>query len=136
MLNRIRVLAKQHGKSVVVCTHILPDVQAVSDAVVILAQGRVCVADSLQRLSRPESPAIHVCTVGSSLPLAEKLRTDGFSVEEREYGALTIAGAETTAAVWKAAHQSGTVVRSMTPARNSMEAIFLDAVPDNNRADS
>lgn len=136
MLNRIRVLAKRHGKSVIVCTHILPDVQAVSDAVVILARGRVCVADSLQHLSRLESPAIHVRTIGSSVPLAEKLRADGFSVEERDHGELTIFGAGTTAAVWKAAEQSGTVVRSMTPAANSMEAIFLDAVQDNSRAGS
>ena len=136
MLNRIRMLSKRHGKSVIVCTHILPDVQAVSDSVVILAQGRVCVADSLQELSRPQSPAIHVRTIGSSVPLAERLRADGFSVEERHHGELAIAGAEATAAVWKAAEQSGTVVRSMTPARNSMEAIFLDAVQDTSRANS
>ena len=138
MLNRIRVLAEQHGKSVIVCTHILHDVQAVSDAIVILAQGRVCAAASLQQLSRPESPAIHVRTIGSSVPLAEKLRAAGFSVEDGQVGTLRIAGAGdgATADIWKAAHESGTVVRSMTPARNSMEAIFMDALREDSSADS
>ena len=108
------------------------------DAVVILTQGRVCVAARLQQLSRPESPAIHVRTIGSSVPLAEKLRAAGFSVEDGQAGTLRISGAgdNATADVWKAAHESGTVVRSMTPARNSMEAIFLDAVRENSIADS
>ncbi len=138
MLNRIRVLAQRHDKSVILCTHILHDVQAVSDSVVILAQGRVCVAGSVEQLSRPESPAIHVNTFGSSSSLREKLCADGFSVQADEHGTLTIAeaGDGATAAVWTAAHESGSVVRSMTPARNSMEAIFLDAVRESSRADS
>ena len=138
MLSRIRVLAQRHGKSVILCTHILPDVQVVSDSVVIMAQGRVCVTDTLEELSRPESPSIHVSTVGSSDRLREKLKSTGFSVEDGVLGKLTVAGAGdgTTAAVWNAAKESGSVVRSITPARNSMEAIFLDAVRENKRADS
>ena len=41
MLNRIQILSRDKGKAVLLCTHILPDVQAVSDSVVILAQARV-----------------------------------------------------------------------------------------------
>ncbi len=57
MLNRIKLLARDHGKAVLLCTHILPDVQTISDAVVILARGRVQVADRLQELSRPTKPS-------------------------------------------------------------------------------
>ncbi len=138
MLSRIRVLAERHGKSVILCTHILPDVQSVSDSVVIMARGRVCVTDSLEELSRPESPSIHVATIGSSDALCEKLNAAGLSVDNGAHGDLTVAGAGdgTTVAVWKAAKETGTVVRSITPARNSMEAIFLDAVQENHSADS
>ena len=45
-----KILARKHGKAVLLCTHILPDVQAVSDAVVILAKSRVRVADRLETL--------------------------------------------------------------------------------------
>ncbi len=58
MLNRIRRLARDEGKAVVICTHILPDVQAVSDAVVIL-----CVAECGCRTAWRNSvgPPNHPC---------------------------------------------------------------------------
>lgn len=138
MLNRIRVLKDRHNKSVLVCTHILPDVQVVSDSVVIMARGQVCVSDRLERLSQPESPAIHIRTLGPSDELRENLQASGLMVEDAEHGSLKIAGGddETAGMVWAAAQQSGTVIRSMRPARNSMEAIFLDAVRENARAHS
>jgi ABC-2 type transport system ATP-binding protein len=137
MLNRIKVLAQRNGKSVILCTHILPDVQAVSESVVILARGRVSVTESLETLSAPQSPAIHIRTIGPAGPLREKLRGQGLSVEDGAFeGALKVAGAATVESVWKAAQESGTVLRSMTPARNSLEAIFLDAVRETERADS
>jgi len=70
--------------------------------------------------------------------LAEKLRSDGHSVTEDDQGSLTIesSGDETVAAVWTASHETGTVISSMIPAHNSMESIFLDAVGENQLADS
>lgn len=52
MLRRIKRLTTQHGKAVVICTHILPDVQAVSDSVVILVHGSIRVSDQLENLSK------------------------------------------------------------------------------------
>ena len=39
LLTRIKSLCEQHGKSVLISTHILPDVQAICDDIVILAAG-------------------------------------------------------------------------------------------------
>lgn len=137
MLNRIKVLAQRSGKSVILCTHILPDVQAVSESVVILAKGRVSKTDTLEKLSVPQSPAIHVRTIGPAAALRDALRGKGLVVEDGAFeGALKISGSSTTESVWQAAQESGTVLRSMTPARNSLEAIFLDAVRETERADS
>lgn len=138
MLNRIRVLSDRHDKSVILCTHILPDVQVVSDSVVILARGRVCEADTLSNLSKADSPAVTVRTVGVHDSLRNELVSRGLSVRDGELGALIVDGAEseTAAAVWQAASQTDTIVRSLTPAQNSMEAIFLDAVQEDFDADS
>ena len=68
MLQRIRILAAKHGKSVLVSTHILPDVQAICDTVIILAKGRVRLVEKLSVLSRPVSPAFHVRVLGPSSP--------------------------------------------------------------------
>ncbi len=138
MLNRIRVLAQKHDKSFIVSTHILPDVQAVSDAVVILAQGRVCVADELQNLSQPSSPAVHVRTVGSPAALIAELGARGLDVERHVDGRLSVACRcdDDLSLVWSAAQTSGAVIRSLTRASNSMEAIFLEAVQGASSADS
>lgn len=130
MLSRIRVLARREGKSVVICTHILQDVQAVSDAVIILGEGRVRVADRLDVLAARESPAVHVRTVGSALPLQTALERRGLSVEVAHDGQLAIEGpeADNLRCLWDAVRDSQTLIRSLTPAQNSMEAIFLKAV--------
>src|SRR5688500_1878941 len=74
MLNRIRLLARDQGKAVLICTHILPDVQAISDSVVILARGRVQVSERLSILSRPASPSLEVRLLGSSDRFLDRIR--------------------------------------------------------------
>ena len=78
MLRRIQRLASDHHKTVVICTHILPDVQAVSDSVVILANGMVRVSDRLQELSRPAEPAVNVRLLGDIATFADRLAAEGF----------------------------------------------------------
>ena len=136
MLSRIRVLAQKHDKSVILCTHILPDVQAVSDSVVILVGGEVRVSDRLEDLSRPESPSIDVRTVGSPLSLQQALLQRQVQAELNDTGGLSVSGTDETVAslVWAAAQESETLILSITPARNSMEAIFLDAVRGHDHA--
>jgi ABC-2 type transport system ATP-binding protein len=132
MLGRIQRLARDQGKAVLLCTHILPDVQAISDAVVILARGRVQVADRLQELSRPTSPSIEVRLLGPPDQFLQKLGESGLSVETAVNGVLTVGGPEEQLSqrVWQAARECGVGVRSLTPSRNSLEEIFLNAVQE------
>ena len=137
MLNRILVLARDHGKAVLLCTHILPDVQSISDAVVILARGKVQVADSLAELNRPAIPSLEVRLLGVADRFVEAIRSRGISIEARSNGGLVLMGApdQLAAHVWQAADASGVGVRSMTPSRNSLEEIFLNAVREGGPSD-
>lgn len=138
MLNRILVLAQKHGKSIILCTHILPDVQAVSDAVVILAKGQIRVSDRLENLTQSDSPALLIRTIGSPSSLQQTLSRHGLATETTSEGRLSVEGSgdDTAAAIWSAAQESNTLIRSMSPAKNSMENIFLDAVKGSGDADS
>lgn len=133
MLNRIRRLAKDEGKTVLICTHILPDVQAISDAVVILAEGKVCVADSLANLNRPTSPSVQVRVLGSADEFAQALKGLGLTVELLETSRLVVRGAAESLSdqIWRAAYQAGVGIRSLSPSRNSLEEVFLNAVQGN-----
>jgi ABC-2 type transport system ATP-binding protein len=130
MLNRIRLLARDQGKAVLLCTHILPDVQSISDAVVILARGRVQVAERLTELSRPAVPSIEVRLLGSTDRFVETIRERGIQIESRPNATVVLHGtiAELSGQVWQAARECGVGVRALTPSRNSLEEIFLKAV--------
>jgi ABC-2 type transport system ATP-binding protein len=130
MLNRIRVLARDHGKAVLLCTHILPDVQSISNAVVILARGRVQVSQSLAELSRPAKPSLQVRLLGPSDQFVNRIRQRGIEVDTQSNGSLVLHGAleGMSEFVWRTASECGTGVRSMTPSRNSLEEIFVSAV--------
>lgn len=144
MLARIRSLSSKGGKTVLVSTHILPDVQAVCDAVVILAQGRVRAAETLEILRRPTSPTIQVRVVGTPERLVDRLRCAGMSVVVEGDGTLAVTPADGTAVLerlWQIVAETRVVVRSLLPASISLEQIFLDAVrgdgrPGDDRANS
>mgnify|MGYP002621511778 CR=1 FL=1 len=130
MLNRIKILAREKGKAVLLCTHILPDVQAVSDAVVILANGRVRVADRLDRLSVPMAPSLRVQVLGDAEAFLSQLEMAGLTVRPGVNGAITVDGLheELAEQIWQVARRAGVGVRSIEHSRNSLEEIFLTAV--------
>jgi ABC-2 type transport system ATP-binding protein len=138
MLDRVRVLARKMGKTVLVSTHILPDVQSVCDTVVILARGRVRVVDRLETLCRPSAPTYSVRVLGRPESLVERIRREGCQVQVEPDGTLTLTDSDDSVAnrVWEWARQAEVGIRSLTPARNSLEQIFLDAVKEEGHADS
>lgn len=138
MLNRIRVLAERSGKTVLISTHILPDVQSVCDSVVILARGRVRVSERLEVLRRPASPTYHLRVIGDEAPLVARLAAQGIAVTHEADHTMTLSGLDVAGAeqIWKWACDAGVGIRSLVPARNSLEQIFFDAVQEKRDADS
>jgi ABC-2 type transport system ATP-binding protein len=130
MLNRIRLLARDQGKAVLLCTHILPDIQSISDSVVILARGRIQVSESLTELSRPAVPSLELRLLGSPDAFIERMQQRQIDVASPSSGVIVLKGRPEDLAplVWETARECGVGIRSMTPSRNSLEEIFLNAV--------
>lgn len=134
MLKRIRHLAIKHGKSVILSTHILPDVRTVCDQVVILVRGEVRLVDTLENLSRPVEPTMHVATAGDPAALIQRIREagDGTSVDQPggEFSEdLRVEGLEPsdTHLLWRWANETDTAIRRIEPAVNSLDQIFFQA---------
>ncbi len=129
MLRRIRTLANKHGKSVMLSTHILPDVRAVCDRVIMLVRGKVQIIDTLENLSRPTEPTVHVVTYGSSDALMASLRAAGHTVLEQPDGSMRVTGIDATqvSELWQMAAATNTAIGSVTPAVNSLDKIFFEA---------
>ena len=130
MLLRIKRLAEDHGKGVLICTHILPDVQDSSDHIVILSGGRVLVSDSLETLSRVENPSVKVNLRGDRNKFIKRLGENGFTVSEESGETLAIGGGThvLSARLWSLAADCNVSINSLTPSRNSLEDIFISAV--------
>ena len=134
--NRIRILAREFHKSVILCTHILPDVRTVCDRVVILANGSVRVSDTLETLCRMPNPSVTVTVTGDCNALHELLVRRNLRSEFMPPHQLRVvgeAGALNTE-LWSASAETNCVIRSLTPSKNSLEQIFLDAVREDHRA--
>lgn len=138
MLNRIQVLAKKMNKAIILCTHILPDVQVVCDKVVILAAGRVSLNEDLDVLRRSPDPSVTVQVHGAADRFAASLQERQLRVEQQSDSSVRVFGSEedVSSAVWATAAQTGIAVRSFSPSRTSLEEVFLNAVRETSHAHS
>jgi ABC-2 type transport system ATP-binding protein len=143
MLGRLVTLARDHGKTVFVSTHVLPDVQSICDRVIVLARGRVRLCGSIAELTRPAHPAHRLEGDGPLDELVRLLSARGLAARlESRPGAGGVAvlldppGPERIGMVWSAAHEAGVVVRSLEPAQRPFEEVFMGALRDAERADA
>lgn len=136
MLNRIRNLATRHGKTVIISTHILRDVQQICEHVIIMARGKVKMADRLENVHRPASPNLFLLVSGDPAEFTAQLAQAGFNatVEENRQIQVVTEDGVLPQGVWQLAAGSKIQIRSVIPARNSLESIFREAVGEDARA--
>ncbi len=132
LLSRIRILAKRHGKSVLLSTHILPDVQSVCDHVVILANGRMRLNQSLEAINRPVADVISVQLDSGIEAFVAALQKRGYAASADNGTTVGIRGgdAKLHESIWKIASETGAVVHSISPAKNSLESVFLKSIEE------
>jgi ABC-2 type transport system ATP-binding protein len=137
MLSRIHVLSRRAGKAVLVSTHILPDVQQVCDSVVILARGKVRLIQGLDVLKKPSAPTYFLRASGGLDGFMTRARAGGADPKIEENGVVVLHGISESGVhrVWEWAHETGIGVRSLTPARNTLEQVFMDAIRDSGRSE-
>ncbi len=138
LLNRIRILADDSNKSVLISTHILPDVQAICDHAVILSHGQVVLNEDLSALNRPTSPTISLRIQGHEDQFIRSLGRAGLTAEQSADLTWQISGVSSAMAqrLWLSARETNTTILSMQPARNDLESIFIQAVKESENANS
>ncbi|RLS32109.1 MAG: ABC transporter ATP-binding protein [Planctomycetota bacterium] len=141
MLGRLTTLARDHGKTILISTHVLPDVQSVCDRVVVLAGGRVRLAGTIRELTHPAIPEERLEGIGPIDALIGRLTARGIPARRAipspselpaPPGGGTILfqsqGAEALRAVWVEAADLGVTVRSLEPAHRPLEEVFIDTL--------
>ncbi len=130
MLGRLTTLAREHGKTILVSTHVLPDVQSICDRVIVLAAGRVRLEGSLDELTRPVAPQLRLEATGPLEVCLQRLRERGIVAARADATTLLVSAEEDRRLddIWRAVRESGVTLRTLEPARRRFEDVFLQAI--------
>ena len=138
MLGRLVALARDHGKVVLVATHVLRDVEAICDRVIGLVGGRVRLAGTIADLTRSTGAALRVRLDGPAAAVVAALGPRGVAcrtVPEAAEFLLESADEAAVREVCRAARAADVVVRAIEPATRSLEEVFLATVDGAAEAD-
>ena len=129
MLELVRELCRDLGKSVILSTHILQDVEAVCDSVVVMERGRVVAQGPLAELTSTKDRVFLLQVEPPDLRLPVRAMPDLVCELSAEGRYRVRAGLAATARdVFALVQQHGGVVRELTLYRRSLEEVFLGAV--------
>ncbi len=129
-------------KTMILCSHILPEVERTCDELVIVARGRVRAAgatDELLRASRATAPYVMEVVAGESLNVEQTLRsTPGvahLSAVPCEGGTRFTLTPKATAPdlrepLARAAHEAGLLVRELCRDAPSLEELFIRLIDE------
>jgi len=143
MLRKLKNLASKHGKSILICTHILHDVRTICDEVVIMSRGQIRLVDSLENLSRPSrvGTVVHLDrrleqTGGDPYPDATALM-EGLARRHVESHLMAKGqvwvdnvAADDSQLIWQTANEAGVYIDQMSAAKNSLEELFFNTVKE------
>ena len=129
MMDLLRAMAAD-GRTILFSSHILEEVERISDRVLVVVAGRLAAAGDFRRIRRLMTDRPHSFTIRSSddrslarelmaSPLIEavEIRDGMLTIRTSDYGALT-------RAIGPAAQRAGAALLELRPADESLESVF------------
>ena len=137
MLNLIKDLGYTHNKNIIMCTHLLPDVERLSDYVVVISQGKQVMQGNLHSLlsRKGDSVTLKIQVSDNTPEYFSLLQEHGYEVEMD--GKTDIQcflrnnSQEDYIQFFKLAKNIGLNIRLLSANRISLEDIFLDVINKN-----
>jgi ABC-2 type transport system ATP-binding protein len=127
-----RDLSHNKGMSLIFSSHLLPDVEAVCDHIVVLGGGRLLSEGKLQDLKLLHKQWFEVRLKAGPAAFAEKLKALGCTTKIREEMLLVqLPDGQSPQLLWKAAAEHREQIRYLRPQRSTLEEVFLKAVEHN-----
>jgi ABC-2 type transport system ATP-binding protein len=130
VLQLISDLGASHGKSVVLCSHLLPDVETVCRHVIVLRDGRIATEGDVKEIRRMESGTFRVRIDGERAAFVAALASVGGELRGEEDETIVVrvpAGADARS-LFRAAAASSCVVRELSSFEQSLEGAFIRAM--------
>jgi ABC-2 type transport system ATP-binding protein len=133
MLDLLLRLGRDHGKAILLSTHLLGDIERVCDAVVILHEGRVLCQGPVHELCRRRQDRYRLQIQGNPDSFLDELRLEGVQVlHDNGRGELRVAvpAGWTTRAFFVLADHHGVLVRGLQVDDEDLEELFHRVVAE------
>ena len=130
MLKLIKYLSKECGKIIILCTHLLQDVEMVCDSAFILSSGKVLKEGTIADLTRPLDSSVTVKIKENFSEFELGLKERNCVVEPIVAGEYKITGDDARDHIIEIAAQFKCSLIKVQGSKNSLESVFLEAVQD------
>jgi ABC-2 type transport system ATP-binding protein len=131
ILELARDLAHNKGMSLLFSSHLLPDVEAVCEHVVVLGGGQLLAQGQIQELKKLHSCCYEVRLKAEPDGFARRLLEAGCDAEHRDDLLLVrLPAGRNERLLWELAAASGEQIRYLRPQRSTLEEVFLQAVEE------
>jgi len=131
ILELCRDLSRAKGMNLLISSHLLPDVEAVCEYVVVLGKGRVLAQGKIAELKQAHDRQFELRVRGDQRRFAELLGRRGVQVEPvNDHLLVDLPPGATVAALWEAAEAADEQIRALRPRRSTLEEVFLRALEE------
>jgi len=130
MLHLIKDISRDKGIGVLISTHLLPDVEAVCDEVVVLDEGKVAVHGDIEELKGENRKVYEVRVWGNRERFCGQLHSFGYEWKEWKDDTIKVFVPEEEGAmkIFSAAKESGSQIRHLVFEKISLEQVFVQSV--------
>ena len=132
MLALVRDIAHNKHISLILSSHVMPDVESVCDAVVVMNRGQMMMEGPIASLKKPTGRIFEVRVKGDRHAFVERLRALAFECRETDADVLRVmmpVGAEAHQ-LFSSAASVGAQVRHLKASVPTLEDVFAEAVGD------
>src|SRR3954469_3239405 len=131
MLDLVRDLGHNKGVSLILSSHLLPDVEYTCDDVVVMDKGQVATQGPINELKGPGGRVFELRVKGDLRGFIDILAAEGMDVHATDEDVMRVfvpAGLGDQKAIFAAASRFGAQVRHLRPSVPTLEDVFAKAI--------
>lgn len=129
VLELARDLAHHKGMSLLISSHLLPDVESVCDYVIVLGNGKLLAQGEIQQLKQIHHQCFDVRLKADMSLFARRLEELGCTAEFRDdVLRVRLPEGQSPQMLWQSAADQHQQIRYLRPQRSTLEEVFLTAL--------
>jgi len=129
MLALVRDVSERRGMNLILCSHLLHDVERVCRTVLVMDRGRIAAAGDIAALTGPRRSVYEVRVKGDATAFLTDLKDQGCDWREGEDSIRLLLGeAQGPELIFRTARENDVQVRHLRPSSESLEDVFLRAL--------